>query len=86
MEKVISLEGPVLKINGQLVLLIPMACGGGELAEDLKGISEVERNFVKIAIPDWLAEMLQIEEGDVMVVGNGESKFHLQPGHVRPVN
>jgi hypothetical protein len=33
MEDVMSLEGPVLKVNGELVLFIPLSAGGEELIE-----------------------------------------------------
>ena len=87
MEKeVMSLEGPVVKVNGQLMLLIPLAAGGDELVECSRGISEVEANVLKIVIPEWLAGLLRIEEGDLVCVHNGDDKFHIQPSNARPVH
>jgi hypothetical protein len=43
MNEVISLEGPVLKINGELALMIPLEAGGSELVDCSRGISTVER-------------------------------------------
>ncbi|HKW57394.1 MAG TPA: hypothetical protein VJN42_08550 [Candidatus Acidoferrum sp.] len=68
MENVMALEGPVLKVNGQLMLLIPLADGGAELIECSRGISEVQGDFLKIVIPEWLAGLLRIEEGDLVRV------------------
>jgi hypothetical protein len=86
MEGVLSLEGPVLKVNGELVLLIPLNGGGSELMECSRGISEVQGEFLKIVIPEWLAGMLRIEEGDLVCVHNGDNKFHIQASHPRPVH
>jgi hypothetical protein len=59
------LEGPVLKVNGQLMLLIPLSAGGSDLVECSRGISDVEGDFLKIVIPEWLAGLLRIDEGDL---------------------
>lgn len=68
MENGMALEGPVLKVNGELLLLIPLADGGSELLECSRGISEVQGEFLKIVIPEWLAGILRIEEGDLVRV------------------
>jgi len=86
MEGVMSLEGPVLKINGELVLIIPLAAGGDALVESSRGISEVQGGFLKIVIPEWLAGMLRIEEGDLVCVHNTDGKFHINASNPRPVH
>ena len=86
MEKVMPLEGPVLKINGELVLMIPLWAGGDELQECSRGISEVKGEFLKIVIPEWLAGMLRIEEGDLVCVEDADGKFHITPSNPRPVH
>jgi len=86
MDEVMSLEGPVLKINGQLTLLIPLEAGGSGLIDRSRGISEVEGPCLKIVIPEWLAGILQIEEGDLVCVSNADGKFHIQPSTPVPVN
>jgi hypothetical protein len=71
-ENPVSLEGPVLKVNGELMLLIPLQNAGTEVVERSHGVSEVQGEFLKITIPEWLAGMLEIEEGDlVRVEGDG---------------
>ena len=86
MEDLMSLEGPVLKINGELVLLIPLEAGGRKLIDCSRGISEVEGPHLKVLIPEWLAGMLRIEEGDLVCVSNLDGKFHIQGSTPRPVH
>ncbi len=86
MEEKVSLEGQVLKVAGQLMLLIPLGCGGAQLVECSRGISEVQGEFLKIAIPEWLAGMLRIEEGDLVCVHNADGNFHIQTIIPRAVN
>jgi hypothetical protein len=86
MEDVMSLEGPVLKINGELVLIIPLSAGADEVVECSRGISELQGEFLKIVIPEWLAGMLRIEEGDLVLVNNTDGKFHIIPSNPRPVH
>jgi hypothetical protein len=81
MEDVLSLEGPVLKINGELVLMIPLWAGVEELQECSRGISEVQGEFLKIVIPEWLAGMLRM-----LCVENAEGRFHITPSNPRPVH
>ena len=84
--EVTSLEGPVIKKDGQLMLLIPLSDGGEELVECSRGISEVVDGYLKIVIQEWLAGMLRIEEGDLVCVHNADGKFHIQPSNPRPVH
>jgi antitoxin component of MazEF toxin-antitoxin module len=51
-----------------------------------RGISEVQGDFLKIVIPEWLAGMLRIEEGDLVCVEDAEGKFHITPAKPRPVH
>ena len=85
MENVMALEGPVLKVNGELLLLIPLEDGGAELVESSRGIAEVQGEFLKIVIPEWLAGLLQIEEGDLVQV-HGDGKLHIRASNPRPVH
>jgi hypothetical protein len=86
MKEVMTLQGPVLKVDGQLMLVIPLDAGGSELAECSRGIAEVQGSFLKILIPEWLAGILRIEEGDLVCVSNGEDKFHVEAKGERAVN
>jgi hypothetical protein len=85
-ENVKSLEGPVLKVMGELMLLIPLADGGSELVDCSRGVSEVHGEFLKIVIPEWIAGMLRIEEGDLVCVHNTDGEFHINASHPRLLN
>jgi hypothetical protein len=85
LEEVMSLEGPVLKVNGELMLFIPLVDGASDLA-DSRSTSEVQREYLKIVIPEWLAEMLQIEEGDLICVHNGDNQFRILASQPRLVH
>jgi hypothetical protein len=86
MDELMSLQGPVLKIDGELVLIIPLEAGGDELVQCSRGISEVQGNYLRVVIPEWLAGMLRIEEGDLVCVSSADGKFHIQPSSPRPVH
>jgi hypothetical protein len=86
MEEVLSLEGPVLKVNGELVLFVPLDAGGDVLLECSRGVAEVQGEFLKISIPEWLAGLLRIEEGDLVSVHNSGGTFHIGPSSPRPVH
>lgn len=85
MENVMALEGPVLKVNGELMLLIPLEDVGTQVVERSRGISEVQGDFLKIVIPEWLAGMLEIEEGDLVRVSN-DGALHISPVSTRLVH
>jgi translation initiation factor IF-1 len=80
-----ELQGPVLKVNGQLMLLVPLEDGGAEFVDCARGVSEVEGPHLKIAIPDWLAGMLRIDEGDIVCVSNWDGKLQIRPSEARLV-
>ena len=85
-DDVMSLEGPVEKIDGQLVLLIPIAAGGDQLLRCSRGISEVQGENLKIVIQEWLAGMLRIEEGDLVTIDNANEKFNIRAVNPRSVD
>jgi hypothetical protein len=78
-DDITSLQGPVEKIEGKLVLRIPLEAGGRDLIECSRGISEVEKDYLKIAIPEWLAGMLRIDEGSLVSVDNRNAKCNIHP-------
>ena len=86
MEEVMSLEGAVMKVNGELVLFVPLSGGGDELVACARGISEVQGEFLKIVIPAWLAGLLRIEEGDLICVHNSDGRLHIGPSNPRRVH
>ena len=85
MENTTYSEWPVVRANGELMLLIP-------LEETMDGVKpsrdflDTQGNFLKIVIPEWLAEMLEVGEGDFLRVINADGEFQIQPVQPRPVN
>ena len=86
MNEEISLEGPVLLVDGELVLLIPLDSGGAEFVACTRGIGEVQDEYLKIVIPPWLAGVLRVEAGDLVQVSNEGGKFGIHAVQARPVN
>jgi hypothetical protein len=84
--EVVSLIGPVEKRNGQLMLLIPLAEGGVELLACSERISEVEGEYLKVVIPERLAGVLRIREGDLVNVNNSRGRFNISAFSPRLVN
>ena len=84
MDDVSSLQGPVEKSDGKLVLRIPLEAGGSQFIECSRGISEIEEGYLKIVIPEWLAGMLRIEEGTLVSVDNANGKFNIHPVNPKP--
>lgn len=85
-DDVITLQGPVERIDGKLALLIPLNEGGDKFVECCRGISEVEGDTLKITIQEWLAGMLRIEEGDLVSIDNADAKFNISPVNARPIH
>lgn len=75
MAEVVSLEGPVEMVDGELAILIPLEAGGAALAPLASGIGEIEGEFLKVVIQPWLAEKLRIGAGSLVIVGNANGKF-----------
>jgi hypothetical protein len=75
MTDVISIEGPVELIEGQLMLRIPLAAGGDKLAPLARGIGETDGEYLNVVIKPWLAEKLRIGAGSLVFVDNKNGKF-----------
>jgi hypothetical protein len=83
-EIVTSLPGPVEKVDGKLVLRIPLFAVGGGFTGCSSGISDREGDFLKVEIQEWLAGLLRIEERDRVTIHNTHGKFHIRPGTPGP--
>ena len=79
MSDVTSLQGPVEKIEGKLTLFIPLEAGGDQFIECSRGIGEVEGDYLRITIPEWLAGILRIEEGSIVSVDNEGERLNIHP-------
>jgi hypothetical protein len=85
-DDVLTLEGPVERLDGALALVIPLDEGGDRFVACCRGISEVQGNSLRIAIPEWLSGMLRIEEGDLVSIDNANGKFNIRPVNARPIH
>jgi hypothetical protein len=86
MENMVSLEGPVFEMDGQLMLLVPLESASAEVIEKNRGMAEVCGEFLKIVIPDWLAGVLWIEEGDMVSIQSSNGDFQFHPKSAEKVN
>lgn len=77
MSDVVCVTGPIERIDGKFVLMIPLDKGGVALADATTGISEIEGAFLKVALPDWLVEEIGLEEGDLVEVDNTDGMFNI---------
>ena len=75
MAEVVSLEGPVELVDGELTILIPLDAGGAVFAPLAQGMGEIEGEFLKVVIQPWLAEKLRIRVGSLVIVDNVNGKF-----------
>jgi hypothetical protein len=73
----ISLSVPVETVDGKLVLLIPLAVGGSELAPLTQGMGEIDGDFLKVTIPDWLAIKMGVQSGSKVCVDNTGGRFNM---------
>jgi hypothetical protein len=84
MDKVTSLQGPVEKIDGKLMLRIPLEAGGKDLVACSRGIGQIDGEFLSIHILDWLAQKLGISEGSRVSIDNANGKFNIHVCDTKP--
>lgn len=77
MSEYVSLEGPVERIDGRLVLRIPLTAGGDKLEPFARGIAESDSEYLQVVIQPWLAEKLRISVGSLVLVDNQDGKFSI---------
>ena len=73
----VSLEGPIVLIDGLLHIRIPLAAGGDKRAPMAAKIGQIDGEFLDVTIPAWLAEKLRIGAGSLVIVDNKNGKFNL---------
>ena len=77
MDELVSLQGPVERIDGQLTLRIPRDVGGDALYQVATKISSLDEECLNVVIPDWLAAKLGIVDGSIVAVDNRNHKFNI---------
>lgn len=73
----VSIGGSVEREGDELVLLIPRVEGGDVLAKHAHGIGEIVGDNLRVVIPEWLAEKLNVGEGSQVIVDNLEGKVRI---------
>ncbi len=73
----LSLEGPVERREGQLVLRVPLDAGGRKLQSVARTISFVENGNLVVLIPEWLAERMRLDEGSEVHVDDRWGKLNI---------
>jgi hypothetical protein len=76
MSELLSIEGPVELIDGNLTLRIPLDAGGDELAPLARGIGVMDGGCLNVVIQPWLAEKLGVGAGSLVIVDNSNGKFN----------
>jgi hypothetical protein len=79
MSDLVSVCGPVERVEGGLVLRVPLSVGGEHLAPLARGIGRIEGDFLVVEIPEWLADKLGIGEGSIVDLDNADGKFNIRP-------
>jgi len=72
-------EWPLVRVNGELMLFVPLEDGAASGLKSSRGLLEAQGEFLKIVVPKWLAEMLEVGEGDFLRVSNADGEFQIQP-------
>jgi hypothetical protein len=76
-DDVFEMAGPVEEDNGKLVLRIPLAMGGDQFTHVTEGISEIDGPYLKIILPQWLVQKLDIREGSRVAIDNKNRTFNM---------
>lgn len=74
---VYEMAGPVEAEGANLVLRIPLFQGGYEFKQVTEGISEIDGAYLKITLPQWLVNQLDLRAGSRVVIDNKDRKFNM---------
>ena len=74
---IVEMAGPVEEENGKLLLRIPLFQGGEEFVHVTEGISEIDGPFLKIILPQWLVQKLDLREGSRVAIDNKDRTFNM---------
>lgn len=84
-QEVVTVTAPLEKLEGKLVLRIPLKEGGNAMIQCSRGISEIRDGHLVIEIQGWLLSLLRVSEGDRVEVSNFDGRFNIQPADPRPL-
>ncbi|MDE1152936.1 MAG: hypothetical protein PW788_10405 [Micavibrio sp.] len=77
-DDVTELAGPIEEDeDGKLVLKVPLFDGGDEFIHCTESISEIDGPYLKITLPDWLVQKLNLRDGSRVAIDNKDRKFNM---------
>lgn len=59
------------------MLIIPLSDGGSEFIKCAQGIGKVEGEYLKITIPDWMAEKMGFQDGTLVDIDNRNGTLNI---------
>jgi hypothetical protein len=85
-DPVLALTCLIERIDGQLLIVLPLDEGGRRFVKCARGISHIHDDALHIQIPEWLSGMLRVEEGDSVSIDNADGKFNIRGVNARPIH
>ena len=73
----LSLEGPVERLNGQLIRRIPLEAGGYRLHETVCTECTVQGKDLIVPLPDWLTASIRLAEGTAVHVDDRWGRLNI---------
>ncbi len=73
----LSLEGPVERLNGQLILRIPLEAGGQQLRQSVCTQCSVEGKDLIVPLPEWLSASIRLREGTAVHVDDRWGRLNI---------
>ncbi len=73
----LSLEGPVERLNGQLILRIPLEAGGHRLRQTVCTECNVQGKDLIVPLPDWLTSSIRLAEGTAVHVDDRWGRLNI---------
>ena len=77
----LTLEGPVERRDGRLVLRVPLAAGGDRLKLVAHATSYEEDGNLVVLLPEWLAQRMHLHEGAAVHVDDRWGKLNISRLH-----
>jgi predicted RNA-binding Zn-ribbon protein involved in translation (DUF1610 family) len=82
----VALTCLVKRVEGKLMIVIPLEDGGRHLVACARGISYVRDDALHVEIREWLSGVLRVEDGDMVTVDNTNGKFTICAVNARPIH
>ena len=77
----LSIEGPVERLDGQLILRIPLDAGGDRLRRTACMGCAVQGKDLIVPLPEWLASSIRLVEGTAVHVDDRWGRLNIARVH-----